>query len=393
MRILRITPFLRGAPVNPFHGGKSLTSLKITNALIEDNHEVFILPWKKENVHQVSRLKVSNGSGYVTILPTTYFRKPRKLVKKILKSYFQKNSSKNPKQHIWEEIRNSIYDKSFFFKRAVERVQPDLVHVHYTHSDVAEHYRDLNLKAPLILTHHSQGVSESIPLYDYIIFLSHFQRKDALMIYPDIEDRSRVIHNCVSNHYLKPVTPQKSNRILFLSSIKPGKGFDVLFEAFSNNTHLNKYNLSVIGDGELLPQYRKTAAANQLNHIDFLGRLSVDENIEHMQQANLFVVPSRGEGFGTVYIEALCCGLPIIGFPPIVEELNETLGMKVGYEFDANTENSDQLAKLIDEAMNSKLTDLKYRLKFMKKSRELFRYEKFKENYLNMYRDLMTRFK
>jgi glycosyltransferase involved in cell wall biosynthesis len=289
-------------------------------------------------------------------------------------------------------MRESIYDKSFFLYKAVQEVQPDFVHAHYTHSDIADHYRELGLKIPFILTHHSRGVSESIPLYDYVVFLSHFQRRNALKKYPDINDKSRVIHNCVSDDYLRPVTPQKSKQVLFLSNLKKGKGFDILLDAFCSDAKLDKYQLSVIGDGQLLPEFKATASRNRADNIRFLGRVSIDENIEEMQKSNLFVVPSRGEGFGTVYIEALCCGLPIIGFPPIVEELNETLGIKVGYGFDAHYESSGQLAQRIDEAMNSDLTELSYRNELKERTREHFSFDTFKKNYLKMYRDLSAKF-
>lgn len=392
MKILRITPFLRGAPISPSHGGKSLTSLKITNALIMGGHEMYILPWSKENIHQKTRLKVLNGQAYVTALPTTYFRRPAKLIRQIITSYFKKGTFTNPKQHIWNEIRNSIYDKSYFLKKAVDETQPDFVHAHYTHSDIADHFRALDINIPFILTHHSHGVSESIPLYDYIIFLSNFQRREALKVYPDIKDKSRVIHNCVSDSYLTPVTLQESKQVLFLSNLKPGKGFDILLDAFCTNKNLDKYNLSVIGDGNPLSKFKEIAADHQLKNIRFMGRVSVEENIEQMQKSSLFVVPSLGEGFGTVYIEALCCGLPIIGFPPIVEELNETLGMKVGFPFDANTEPSENLAKLIDKAMNSELTSVEYRKQFMEKARKHFSFDTFKERYIEVYQDLEARF-
>ena len=392
MKILRITPFLRGAPINPFHGGKSLTSLKITNALIMDGNEVYILPWSKENIHQKTRLKVLNGDGYVVVLPTIYFRSPLKIIREAIASFFKNGSLKNPKEHIWKEIRGSIYNKSHFLKKAVDATQPDFVHAHYTHSDIADHYRSLGFKIPFILTHHSRGVSESIPLYDYVVFLSHFQQREALQTYPDIKKKSSVIHNCVSNDYLQPVKPAKSSNILFLSNLKKGKGFDILLDAFCRNQILDKYRLSVIGDGELLPKFKKVALKNRASNVHFLGRVSTDENIEQMEKSTLFVVPSRGEGFGTVYIEALCCGLPIIGFPPIVEELNDTLGMKVGLPFDANRESSGDLAQLIERAMNSNLTDLSYRNEFMKRSRSHFSFDTFKKNYLDMYKDLTVRF-
>jgi len=45
----------------------------------------------------------------------------------------------------------------------------------------------------------------------------------------------------------------------------------------------------------------------------FLGRLSDSELAERYRRAALFAMPSRQEGFGLVYAEAMWHGLPCIG--------------------------------------------------------------------------------
>lgn len=108
-----------------------------------------------------------------------------------------------------------------------------------------------------------------------------------------------------------------------------------------------------------------------------------------MEQCSLFVLPSHGEGFALTYIEALCMGLPVIGYPPNIREHNEIFGMEAGYEFDANNESPKHLADLIFKAMNSKLTDVEHRKKLMKFARNYFSFESFKNNYLNVYKKVL----
>jgi len=45
----------------------------------------------------------------------------------------------------------------------------------------------------------------------------------------------------------------------------------------------------------------------------FAGRISDAEKADHYRLADVYVMPSSGEGFGIVYLEALACGVPVIG--------------------------------------------------------------------------------
>jgi glycosyltransferase involved in cell wall biosynthesis len=45
----------------------------------------------------------------------------------------------------------------------------------------------------------------------------------------------------------------------------------------------------------------------------FTGLVSESEKADHYRLADAYVMPSSGEGFGIVYLEALACGVPVIG--------------------------------------------------------------------------------
>ena len=50
--------------------------------------------------------------------------------------------------------------------------------------------------------------------------------------------------------------------------------------------------------------------------------------------------------FGIVYIEALSCGIPIIGYGPSVKEIEEKIGMQCGWALKYGTDIKDDINKI-----------------------------------------------
>jgi glycosyltransferase involved in cell wall biosynthesis len=73
-----------------------------------------------------------------------------------------------------------------------------------------------------------------------------------------------------------------------------------------------KLELKIIGDGPLRPFLESLTRDMQLcSKIEFTGFVDDPEN--YYRESDVFVLPSRYEGFGHVYIEANACGIPVIG--------------------------------------------------------------------------------
>jgi len=65
---------------------------------------------------------------------------------------------------------------------------------------------------------------------------------------------------------------------------------------------------------EYTRQIQKIIEHNNLSSVVFLhGSLDKQPLIEKLKQAHVLVVPSSYEGYGIVYLEGMCFGLPAIG--------------------------------------------------------------------------------
>jgi glycosyltransferase involved in cell wall biosynthesis len=114
-------------------------------------------------------------------------------------------------------------------------------------------------------------------------------------------------------------------RILFLGNVIYRKGLHTLLQAVSGQA--KDFRIDVVGSLTSEPQYVKQiheyiahkhlssfAPARAPGTGVFLrGSLDREPLIDKLKQAHVLVVPSSYEGFGIVYLEGMCFGLPAIG--------------------------------------------------------------------------------
>ncbi|MEO0550753.1 MAG: glycosyltransferase family 4 protein [Pseudomonadota bacterium] len=97
---------------------------------------------------------------------------------------------------------------------------------------------------------------------------------------------------------------------------RPGyKGHDRIISTLPDLLKINPNTVYMIaGDGD--DRERLEALCKQLNVSDkvrFLGQVDEPTLADLYQACDLFAMPSAGEGFGIVYLEAMASGLPAIG--------------------------------------------------------------------------------
>jgi phosphatidyl-myo-inositol dimannoside synthase len=112
------------------------------------------------------------------------------------------------------------------------------------------------------------------------------------------------------------------------------KGADDLIEAFALlQKSMPNLKLVLVGGGDDLPRLRKLAADRGVaDRVSFLEGLSREQLAACYARCDIFALPSTGEGFGIVFLEAMAFGKPVIGansggIPDLVE--NEINGLLI----------------------------------------------------------------
>lgn len=126
--------------------------------------------------------------------------------------------------------------------------------------------------------------------------------------------------------------PNRQIHFVFLGRLVDWKGVDLLLEAFAALVAQTDAVLEIIGDGKIRGELEaQTARLGIDSRVVFSGWLSQEECSLRMQQADVMVFPSLREPGGSVVMEAMAVGLPIVatnwGGP--VDYLDSTCGILV----------------------------------------------------------------
>lgn len=122
---------------------------------------------------------------------------------------------------------------------------------------------------------------------------------------PTFQGRSELRPECVGD----------TKTIITTSRLVYKNGIDILIRSVAELKAISyKLKVIIVGDGPESENLKRLAQNLGIpNEVIFIGHIDPDKIPEYLYQADIFVRPSRSEGLGNSFLEAMAAGLPVIG--------------------------------------------------------------------------------
>lgn len=275
--------------------------------------------------------------------------------------------------YVESDVHTYVYRSTYFFPRVphIDRARetraalklfkqyvarngmPDVIHAHCVNSAGIIAYTIHKMTGiPYVITEHSTTYARKLirswqrPLMqkaaEHASARLAVSRDFAVLLQKEYQGLDwEYVPNILSPQFEAPVdlaNKPANDHFTFCSvaHLQHKKGYDILLPAFADA--LKQYpdlKLKIGGGG--YEEFKLHKLAEELgiqNNVLFLGRLKNNEVLDLMYQSDAFVLASRHETFGVVFIEALSQGLPVIatrcGGPESI--VNDANGLMVDAE-------------------------------------------------------------
>ena len=305
---------------------------------------------------------------------------------------------------------------------SIETFKPDIIHSIHQNATLLTEIVNQNYKIPLIITHHrtpqfNRGKTVKNGkelLFDFtnIFNENHFiaptktyikalfesikrlDEKQISLVYPGVDEefynKSNTTPETINNIKNKLEIKADDKVILLPMRLRNRKGLGFLANSLSTYT---KHQLKIILTG-----YPEDASEEKIRE-DFEAKIknihtlvpkyqySNEDMLNLYQICNFMILPSEGEGYGCVLLEALSIGCPIIATN--VSGINEVIkpglnGQLIEYG------NTDQLK----DAIYKYITDDNFRnqtiINCYKVQKEMFDPNIWSKNHINIYKQIIT---
>lgn len=255
------------------------------------------------------------------------------------------------------------------YKKAVKTFgEPDIIHAHFYSIAAIAAILKKKFDVPFVVTEHSSKLNKKllgISKLDQKLAKKAYQSADKVIAVSNALAKNlktnfnvdvEVIHNIVDVSHFQYVRREPKNTFTFVSvgNLIHIKGFDLLIEAFAEAfKDDNSAFLKIVGAGPEIDNLQNIVnQCDMQERITLLSEVGRDKLERIYNDSDAFVLASRTETFGVVFIEAMATGMPVIatdcGGP------SDFVNEKNGYLIPVDDKRSlvDALKKMRNDAYN-----------------------------------------
>lgn len=243
---------------------------------------------------------------------------------------------------------------SEFLARAVQRVDPDIVHVHYLQDHPMwwlQHHADTVSRPPLVISTWGSDVDtvgaqlveppdsrkrkvDLLRAADAITATTRYLARHTAAYAELDETEITVIPFGVdlTRFHRRPELHDRSTRLTvgFVKHLEPYYGADYLLRAVPHVVScFPNVRFVIVGDGSMRDSLHQLGdELGVADYIDWRGAVPHDEMPGIFSEFDVFAMPSLSEAFGVSAVEAQAMGVPVVAFD--VEGVNEAVQDGVG---------------------------------------------------------------
>ena len=222
-------------------------------------------------------------------------------------------------------------------REVAEQYELDLVHVHYAIPHAASAFLAREMlkprRLPTVTTLHGTDITLvgmmpsyyeitrfSIEKSDAVTAVSEFLKNETIREFR-VDHPIDVVHNFVDTEIFHPqealaarrrLAPNGEKILMHVSNFRKVKNLPVLLQVFNEVQKHVPARLVLVGDGPEREATERHAEALGIDRrVEFLGDQEYIADV--LPAADVFVLPSQHESFGLAALEAMSCGVPVVG--------------------------------------------------------------------------------
>lgn len=266
---------------------------------------------------------------------------------------------------------------------------PSVVTVHDLIPYRLQAYRK-NVKERRYFSH----IERALPFADRLVAISEATRNDLAEFFPKLLSKTVVIPNGVHPDFFGEVEVERiaqtarrfglrrHPRVLYAGGYDERKNVDTLILAMARVfSHRRDGELVLVGAKDNLGIRRKVGEAGLESRVVATPFVSREDLVALYNTADLFVYPSRYEGFGMPPAQALAVGVPVVAsnIPPLREVVRD-------YGILVDPDSVEDWAEAIGRVLDAPASVHKLVTEGQAHAEE-FSWERIAQSYLNVYRD------